>query len=150
MTTRIDNAASSTQPNSVIDPSPTPQPSTPIGSDEVSDRTDSISADTNVPTSFSDSTSPVTFPSQIRELSTEILLTWSPLALLTSRTAIELVCATQLPQSSIDRRQLQCLVECMRRAAALPEQWHLPQQRQDLTGIRVLVSTGLRWHRLSV
>ena len=74
MTTRIDNAASSTQPNSVIDQSTTLQSNTPIGSDEVSDRTDSISADTNVPTGLLESTSPVTFPSQIGELSTEIFV----------------------------------------------------------------------------
>ena len=126
MTTETITAASSTQPNSVIEQSTALQPSTPIAFDGPSDRTDSISADTNAPTSSSESTSPMTFPSQIRELSTEILLSWSPLALFTSRTAIELVRAIQLPQSSIDRRQLQCLLECMRRAAALPEQWHLP------------------------
>ena len=35
----------------------------------------SISADTNVPTRILESAAPVTFPSQIRELSTEVLVT---------------------------------------------------------------------------
>ena len=74
MTIQAITAASSTQLNSVMDQSPTLQPSTPIGFDGPSDRTDSISVGTNAPTSLPESTNSVTLPSQTGELSTQIVL----------------------------------------------------------------------------